>query len=92
MSKKILFIFLTSILLSGCTLFPGTEQAATDSIKPMSSPMSSPVPSMMPADINEISVYEESQQPSAGDDLTSLEKDLGATAITDEDLSDIFAE
>lgn len=87
--KKLLLIATLSVLLSACTLLPQKEDAASDSQLP--SPTVTPSESTLaPADVNEIKVFESSQQTSASDDILSLESDLDATLVPEDDLSDLL--
>lgn len=84
MYRKFIFIFLATILLSGCTLFPTQENAAININTDAPFPTSSSV--VIESDHN----YESTQTTSLGSDIESLEKDLDVTLIPDEDLSDII--
>jgi|GEM_PF-1981321 len=85
MYHKIVFVVFASLLLSGCTLLPSREDAATDAKIPSPTPVSSPISE---SDYN----YESTQSVGTGSDIESLEKDLNMTSIPDEDLSDILGE
>ena len=93
MSKKLLLVLFTSLFLSGCTLFPKTDNAATDVVIPSALPTKAPVlpsPSLAPADIKEVTTYEMSQTTSTGTDIDSLEKDINSTLVPEENLIDIL--
>lgn len=92
MTKKLLLVLFTAVFLSGCTLLPKTENAATDtkSASPLPSPSAIPTPPLEPDDTNKISTYENTQKTSVGTDMDSLEKDLNSTNIPDENLNDIL--
>lgn len=93
MSKKLLLVLFTSLFLSGCTLFPKTDNAATDVAAPSALPTKAPVlpsASLAPADIKEVTTFEKSQTTSTGTDIDSLEKDINSTIIPDENLTDIL--
>lgn len=87
MKTKLIFLALSAFILSGCTLLPSKENAATDTQLQVS-----PVATSTPAPAEVDQVYVESQQTSSNNDLDSLESDLNKTLIPDEDLSDILGE
>lgn len=81
MLKKLAIISLSAVLLGGCTLGEvfKTDNAAKDA-KSDSVMTPSPTPD---------SSLESMPATSASDDVTSLETDINATTILDEDFSDL---
>jgi PBP1b-binding outer membrane lipoprotein LpoB len=82
MLKKLAIIAFSAVLLGGCTLLdnvlkPGdaAKDAKSDTVAPPS-----PTPD---------SSLESMPSTSASDDVTSLETDIGATTILDENFSDL---
>lgn len=83
MSKKLLLVLLASVFLGGCSLNLRAlmgEEAATDTQEE-----ASPDAENVPAD----SALQAIPSPGTGTDTASLERDLDATVILDEDFSDL---